>query len=85
MKYLTAEQIAKKAEHLDGLANKAMINRLYRAQDDSHLWPIRNEFNATERAIRQSRRFQRESGIFLVGLEYAHFLETRIGEIVNSI
>lgn len=50
------------------------INAYFRANDDSHKWPICNKFNATERAIRRIRKLQLYSG----GLEYFHVLETEI-------
>ena len=83
MEYLTAEQIAKLAEDFEGQANIREINRLYRAQDDSHLWPIRGRFNVTERAIRRVRRLARDYG-GMYGLEYAYAIEQEIGEIVND-
>jgi hypothetical protein len=84
MEYLTAEQIASACENLDGRANKAAINKMFREQDDSHLWPINGRFNVTERAIRKARWFQRETGVELVGLEYAYFLEEETSRIVND-
>lgn len=81
---LTAEAIAREAEGYNGVANKRMINKLFRMQDDFYLWPISGEFSATEKAIRRSQKFQRESGIYLVGLEYALFLESEISRIVNN-
>ena len=55
MDYLTAEKIAELTDHKDGIANIRAINTLYRAQDESHLWPVRGRFNVTERAIRKAR------------------------------
>jgi hypothetical protein len=75
---LTAEQIAKQYE------TKADINRYYRSIDESHLWPINNKFNCTERAIRKVRKFEREGGYDLQGLEYCYTLEICISEIVNN-
>jgi hypothetical protein len=80
---LTAEQIAKRAESLDGLSNIKAINRLYRKQDESHLYPINGRFDATERAIRKARAFQRESGA-VYGLEYAYLIESMLSDIVNN-
>jgi len=79
----TAEQIAKETDNKNGLANIRAINKAYRSQDDSHLWPINNRFNATERAIRQARKLQRESGA-VYGLEYCYMLDNLISSIVNS-
>jgi len=80
----TAEQIAIETDSKNGLANIRAINKVYRAQDDSHLWPINNRFNATERAIRQARKWQADSGQALYGLEYCYLLENLISTIVNS-
>jgi hypothetical protein len=76
----TPEQIASKAEHLNGKANKRAINNQFRLWDDSRLWPINGKFNATERAIRKVRREQSE----LMGLEYAYALDAEISRIVNE-
>jgi hypothetical protein len=77
---LTPEQIADRADRFNGRANIAAINRLFRRQDESHLWPIRNRFNATERAIRRLRR----DGYYCGGFEYAYALDSEISRIVNS-
>jgi len=83
MTYLTAEQIAKQAEGLEGRSNIACINRLYRRQDESHLFPINGEFDATERAIRKAREYARANGA-VYGLEYAYMLDGLLSEIVNA-
>lgn len=80
MHYLTAEQIAKDAEHLDGLANIRAINKAFRGQDESGKWPISGRFNVTERAIRRLRR----EGYDGYGLDYALSLAGVMGEIVNG-
>ena len=72
------------AEPYSGKSNRAKINEVFRAHDDSHLWPINGKFNATERAIRRIRRFMRESGHDLQGLEYAMALDEEIIDIVND-
>lgn len=77
---LTAEEIAERCDHLNGQANIAGINRLFRAQDDSHKYPVCNKFDATERAIRRLRRDH--PGMY--GLEYATALEDEIGRVVNA-
>jgi hypothetical protein len=79
----TAEQIAAATDHLDGLANTRAINREYRQQDESHLFPIRGRFNVTDRAIRQAGKFQRASGA-VYGLEYCYLIDHLIGQIVND-
>jgi hypothetical protein len=58
-----------------------IINRLFRARDDSDIWPVGGRFNATDRAIRTLRRLQiAEHG----GLGYALSLAGEIGRIVNQ-
>ena len=81
MQCLTAEQIADKTDDKNGLANIRAINALYRAQDESSLWPVNGRFNVTERAIRSVRLL----GMALYGLEYCYCLESEISQIVNSI
>jgi hypothetical protein len=81
----TAEQIAAIAER-DATTEQGairIINREYRRQDESHLWPIRGRFNVTERAIRQARAFMRDCGS-LEPLEYAYTLDSLLSEIVND-
>ena len=82
--YLTPEKIAKNAEDLDGTRNIAAINAAFRAQDESHLFPINNRFNVTERAIRSLRRYQRDGLVLNEGLEYALALDAEISRIVND-
>lgn len=78
------DAIVRRAERLDGNANRAAINREFREADESHLWPICGRFDATERAIRAVRRFMRESGQELSGYEYALALDEELSRIVNS-
>ena len=80
---LTCEEIASATDDLNGIANIKAINKLYREQDESHLYPTNGRFNATERAIRKARDFQRDSGA-VYGLEYAYLLDGIISEIVNG-
>lgn len=80
---LTAEQIAEKTDSKEGTANIRAINKLYRVQDQSNLWPIRNKFNVTERAIRKARKLQRDTGS-VYGLEYCYTLDNIMSEIVNN-
>ena len=56
------------------------INALFRQHDQSSLYPIRNRFNATERAIRRLRK----TGYYNGGMEYAYALDNEIGAIVND-
>jgi predicted Zn-dependent protease len=79
----TAEQIALETDDKNGLANIRAINKAYRLQDKSNLWPINNRFNVTERAIRQVRKVSAEIG-GLYGLEYCYALEAAMSHIVNS-
>lgn len=82
---MTAEQIAKVCDNIDNpRSNRAAINRLFRDQDDSHLWPIRGRFSVTERAIKHAQWFNRETGLDMAGLEYALFLEEEGSRIVND-
>lgn len=83
MDILTNEKIAELTDDKEGLANVRAINKLFRAQDESHLWPIRGRFNIAERAIRKARALQRSSGA-VYGLAYAYLLDGIIGEIVNN-
>jgi hypothetical protein len=56
-------------------------NARFRAQDESHLFPIRGRFNVTERAIRRLRKLQVEG---LVIDNYAAALDAEISRIVND-
>ena len=84
MKIYTAEEIARFNQHMTGRAERIGINRMYREQDESNLWPISGRFNAIDRAIRRTRDFERESGVPLCGLEYCYTLESALSEIVNG-
>jgi len=84
MSVLTAEEINAKTEHKDGLANIRAINKLYRSQDESHLYPILNKFNATDRAIRKVALISRINGA-VYGLEYCYAVETILSSIVNKL
>ncbi len=82
--HITAENIAATVADLNGIAERRAINRLYRLQDESALWPVCGRFNVTERAIRRAAKFERESGVALGGLEYCYFLESALSDIVNG-
>ena len=58
-----------------------VINAYFRANDESHKWPICNKFDATERAIRRLRK----TGIYNGGLEYFHALDAELSAIVNGV
>ena len=81
---LTPYQIAKTTNELTGRANTIAINRLYRAQDESHLWPLRNRFDATERAIRRARNIMLDCGHDCEGLQYALTIDAELSTIVNG-
>lgn len=81
---MNVDAIVERAERYTGRANRSAINRAFRAADDSHLWPINNRFNATERAIRNVQRFMRDGGYDLTGLEYALALDAELSRVVNA-
>ena len=84
---MNIDAIVERAERYTGRANRAAINRAFRAADESHLYPIRGRFDATERAIRNVRRFMREAGELsgLEGLDYALALDGELSTIVNGV
>jgi hypothetical protein len=84
MKILTAEQIAAKHEYCWNRENRKRINKDYRAQDESRLYPVLGRFNVTERAIRRVQTFMRESGYDIQGLEYCYAIDAEISRIVND-
>jgi len=84
MAILTAEQIAKQTEDKNSIANIRAINKLYREQDDSNLFPILGKFNATERAIQRAYNKHRKYYGGVYGLEYCLILEQHLSEIVNG-
>ena len=83
MKNLSPEKIAELTDDLEGIANIRAINKLFREQDESHLWPICGRFNVTERAIRKARAFQRDSGP-VYGYEYCMLIDCIISDAVND-
>ena len=64
--------------------SRRAINKLFRANDESHLWPVKGRFNVTNRAIRRLQKYQRQGLIINDGLEYAYALDHEITEIVNA-
>ena len=78
--HFSAEEIADFAEYADGIQNIRVINKFYRCQDESHLWPINNKFNVTDRAIRKVRQMDCP----VSGLEYCYALEGEISRLVNK-
>lgn len=83
MEILTPYEIADLTGGLNKIQSIKAINKLFRDQDESHLFPINGKFNATNRAIRQASQYQREYGA-VYGLEYALLLDNLISNIVNS-
>lgn len=75
-------EIADICQDLSGKQNITAINKLYRKQDESHLWPICSQFNVTERAIKRAREYRKEYPI--EGLEYSLLLDNIMSEIVND-
>jgi len=63
--------------------SKRQINAYFRSIDESHLWPVYNRFDATERAIRGLRR-SGEGCLSDGGLEYFLALDGEISRIVNA-
>lgn len=70
------------ANRLEEIQNGSIrqINAYYRGIDESHLWPVCNRFNVTERAIRRLRKLQLCDG----GLEYFLAFGDEIGRAVNE-
>lgn len=67
-------------------ADEATIRQLnaeFRKQDESHLYPIHNKFDVTERAIRRVRKMAQSCGPFY-GSEYVAVMEDEITNIVND-
>lgn len=66
--------------------NRAAVNKLLRAIDDSHLWPVCGNFNATERAINRYNRLCNQYGMEIADCvySYAETIEGMISEIVNN-
>ncbi len=77
MEYLTGEEIAAMSR------DRADVNRLFLAQDDSNLWPVSGRFNVTRRAINRVRRLEREGLVLDDLLAYALTIEQISSEIVN--
>ncbi|EFI34095.1 hypothetical protein Dthio_PD1435 [Desulfonatronospira thiodismutans ASO3-1] len=61
------------------------INKLFRQYDESHKWPVCNQFNATDRAIGRLRRNILPHVGPTGGIEYAYMLDEEISQIVNTI
>ena len=62
------------------------INKLFKDNDDSHLWPVEDAFNATDAAIQVLRDKELEGAVIPIGgFEYALALDSEISRIVNEI
>jgi hypothetical protein len=85
MRYLTPYEIAETALAYEGRRNRAAINKHFRRQNQSHLYPVNGRFDATERAIRRIRRLERDGLCLGDGLEYALALDAEISAIVNAL
>jgi hypothetical protein len=83
--YQIAEAAALAAMAFVGARNTAAINRHFRAEDESHLYPVCGRFNATERAIRKVRREFAECGIPCTGLEYAVAIDATLDSIISDL
>jgi hypothetical protein len=57
-----------------------IINKVYRAADESHLWPVSGRFNATERAIKRVRI----NGYQESAAEYIAAMDAELTSIVNE-
>lgn len=79
--YPIAQAAALAAMAYAGARNTAAINKHFREQDESHLFPISGRFNATERAIRKVRREFAECGIPCTGLEYATAIDATLDRL----
>lgn len=77
MEYLTAEKIVSMSR------DRADVNRMFLAQDDSKLWPVSGRFNVTKRAINRVRRLEREGLVLDDLLAYALTIEQITSDIVN--
>lgn len=65
------------------LAEVRMVNKQIRADDESHLFPIRGKFNVAERAIRQARK-ERKTNECYDDIAYLALLDSKISKIVND-
>lgn len=65
-------------------SNQIKINRIFRKNDESHLWPISGKFNATEKAIKSMRELVAQGLDFDCNLSYILAVEREISRIVNS-
>ncbi len=78
---LTKNNIA----YIDNLNIKSLrkINKLMRLRDESHLYPINNRYNVTDRSINHYRRYLNNAIGCTTNLEYALTIENLISQYVN--
>jgi len=87
IEYLCREALKEAGiDDTDTVSNRSIriVNKLFRENDSSNLWPIKNRFNATDRAIRKQRKMFQFSGPISI-FEYILALEHEISNIVNSV
>lgn len=77
---MTPYQIYEATSPLEGRKRTLAINRLFRAQDESHLWPSLGRFNATNRAIRRVQATEIQDP-----LEYCNAIDAELSYIVNNL
>ena len=73
----------KDADGWDNERIKKYVRKLFHAKDESHLFPIRNKFNATHRAICRANRYERDAG-GMGWLEYIYAIDQELSNIVND-
>ncbi len=83
-KIMMPENIALKYQDLDNETNRRSILAHFLKMDESHLWPILNSYNATEKAIKILNYRELQRGEMLYGLELALELDQIISELVNQ-
>lgn len=60
------------------------INQIFLDDDESHLYPVFNKFNVTEKAIKNLQQQMEDGQIISEGNEYWLALEGEISNIVNK-
>ena len=64
---------------------KRLINKKFRDNDQSHLYPVFNQFNVAERVIRKARDIARNNGEYSSAYEYELTLDNIASTLVNSL
>lgn len=64
--------------------HRERVFALFRKYDESHLWPIKGKFNATNKAIHRVRKYEKSCGTVL-GLELCLMIDEQISQIVNGV